>query len=638
MMKEKLSRHKKLYVTISIIVVVAIILLFLWSGIQNSRANRMASLGMQETAQVERRTLVDSISATGTVTSGASDSVKAEVTGVKVTEVYVKVGDAVKEGDVICILDSTDIEEDLANAQASLNATSRKTEIDLSSAQRSLNDAQTSRNIEVERINQDVADAWSDYAKAQSDLEEAEDKYDDAKSVRKKYEKEYKYRKQMADEAGQKLGQGSSEDEISRIQSEFDNTVNELKDYISGCGGVTAKDGVYDNLSIANSSLQNYGWDDIVNFVNSISDSGEGEQRIRETVTTYLESLKSLQKRYQEAEEAEAAYQAAQTEYQSLLAEANEWEQKYNTAKNEENSMKTAYEQAVTAADNKLAAYNQKVRSQEDTVRNNDSTVNSRRDSLETTQLNASTSGQTDRKQVKQYEEQLAACTVTAPMNGIITELSVETGDTYSSNSSLAVIEDISSYEITTEIDEYDIGKVRVGQKAVIKTNGTGDLELQGTVKEIAPRASAGNGDVTYTVAVSVDTACDDLRLDMTAKLSIILESRSDVLTVPYDSVMEDEDGNFYIEVIQGTASPVPGAGDDIVIPQRGNRGDRQEAGQSAGQVERIYVIKGIESDYYVEVSGENVQEGMTVIVPKTAEDTSDIQNMMNRMGPMGGF
>ena len=50
-----------------------------------------------------------------------------------------------------------------------------------------------------------------------------------------------------------------------------------------------------------------------------------------------------------------------------------------------------------------------------------------------------------------------------------------------------------------------------------------------------------------------------------------------------------------------------------------------------------VPVTKGIESDYYVEISGEGIVEGLEVIVP--ADNSLDnLNDLMLQMGPMGGF
>lgn len=630
-MKEKLVKHKKALIIFLIFVVAIVVFISVFTIRMKARSEEiLAAMTAQETAQIERRTLVESISATGTVTSVGSKSVEVDVTGVKVKSVDVKVGGRVEEGDVICLLDTTDIEQDLADARISLNATQGKTQVDVSSAERSLSEAETGRNIDLERADKDVADAWNDYLLALTDLEEAEDDWEEAKKTTAEKKGEYEFRKEQLEEAEKTLNSTEAgENTSSQYETQFSVEVKALREYITS-EQIQTQPGALDYLYISNNELQSYTVDFIVSSENG-SVSGNTTDEKKAVINGYLETLKGLQISYQTSSasyaEANAKYQDVQSDYQSLQTEVTEWQNKYNTAQQNETTAETAYEQALTTVDSKLDAYNQQVRSKEDTIRNDDSTVSNKKDSLETSRLNASTSGLSDKQQIKKYEEQIAECTVTAPMSGIITEINVEAGDTYS-GATIAVIEDTSDYEISAEIEEYDISAVKVGQKVVIKTNGTGDLELDGTVKEIAPRATTGGTNVTYTVTISVDTPCNELKLDMTAKLSIILSSKENVLAVPYNSVQEDEDGNFYIEIMKEQTEKSDVSGNHV----------ESVSDTEAEQSEKVYITKGIESDYYIQVNGNGIEEGMSVIVPVSSEDGSDIMDIINRTGPMGGF
>lgn len=685
-MKERLVKHKKILAALSSLAILLAISATVFASYRERRLEEMdVAMSSQETAPVERRTLVESISATGTVVSVMDKDVKADVTGIRVESVSVKVGDVVKAGDVICLLDTSDLEAQLADVRTSLNAVSGKTSVDLSASQRSLQEAEATRNIEAERGDQDIADAWNDYLKALTDLEEAESDYNDAMAATNEKKGEYEYREELLEEAkGRADGISVSTDASGRLELEFSNVKNELASYADkkvGNGMITFEGGMLNNIYIGNPDLPAYLDMGNVKIVGSTARDGEENTAVsstdtggdtahpagdigadtvapaEDTDTSMLEEridtagsapqdasgdedallseiegllgkLLEIWSRYVDAKSQEAnsmaSYEDAQSDYQSLQAEVSEWKQKYNTAKSEESSLKAAYEQAILTADGKLDVYNQQVRSREDTARRNNSTVNSKEDSLAISRLNASTSGLSDKQQIKRYEEQIEECTVTAPIGGVITEMNVEAGDVYAGNV-IAVIEDTSDYEIASEIDEYDIGKVKVGQKVVIKTNGTGDLEMEGRVKEIAPRATMGGTGVTYTVVVSMDSYCDELKMDMTAKLSIILESRNNVITVPYNSVQTDEEGGFYIEIVKGTGSgkKAEGAGQD---------------GTAERQTERIAVTKGMESDYYVEITGNGIEEGMEVIVPAVSGGGLDIEELLNNGGPMGGF
>ena len=139
--------------------------------------------------------------------------------------------------------------------------------------------------------------------------------------------------------------------------------------------------------------------------------------------------------------------------------------------------------------------------------------------------------------------------------------------------------------------------------KAVFKTDATRDEQLQGEVIFISPTPTQGSN-VTYRVKVKINSPTDRLRLGMNAKLNIILRETADVLTVPYDAVQQDENGNDVVYVVTRTES---GGITKAAVP----------------------VTVGVEGDYYVEVTGD-IQEGMEVSMP------SDMKFDFSQMMAMG--
>lgn len=591
--KEFMKKHKKLLILLCILIVIVIGVLAVRAQLNKQMEAVQAAMNKQETALVEKRSLVSSISATGKVVSNESKSIIVNLTGVEVKDVNIEVGNTVQEGDVLLEFDSSDIEDSLADAKTSLNASSGKSGISVSSSQRSLSEAQAVRDIDAERANQDVADAWNDYLEALTDLEEAEDDYDNAKQTTVEKKGEMELRQSNAESA-----KGSMESAASQFSSTVD--------------GLRSTYGAYDfsALSIENSNLVSLSGSDFVT---------DGDTAATDAITQAIVGLISLQQQYSSAS---ATYSASSSDLAG-------WQTKYSTAQSSESTYEKAVDTAQSTVDSKLDAYNTQVRNQEDLARNNSSTVAAKEDGLKTDKLSASTASLTDKQQVKQYETQLEDCVVKAPFSGVVTAVNVEAGDIYKGESILT-IEDTSAYEVSAEIDEYDISNIELGQKVVIKTNGTGDAQLEGTVIDIAPRATETTGtDVTYTIKVSVDTPNDDLRLDMTAKLSIILESKDNIMTVPYDAVQTDDEGNKYVEVINDEAKPAEAATDTNVQDETGEK--------NTSNTEIVYINTGIESDYYVEVESGELTEGMQVVV-KAAQSSTDLESIMSMRGPMGGF
>ena len=571
-----LKKHKKLCIFLVIFIILGILIGKFIISVQEAAETMLSMMTQQETATIEYRSLVESVSATGSVISADSKSVAAEVTGVKSLSVPVQVGDMVKEGDLLCLLDTADLEENLANAELSLSVAQRRPQLDLDSAQRNLTEAGISVQVDLSRMEEQVASALRSYEEAKETMNRAGSSYGNA-----------------------------------------DNNSQEIRKALEGYQTQLAR--VHEQL----------------NGQSTVSGSDASDRAALEAEAQRLEQL------------------------------ITECQMKYSTAQETARGLKSAYDQAVAAVNSAYDAYNRLLQSQEDAIRNGGSTLLSRQDSVASSRLNASTSGMSDQQQIDRYQEQIAACTVTAPISGVVTAVNLETGDNYNGGA-IVTIEDISSYEVTVEIDEYDISKIKEGQKVVIKTNGTGDLELEGKVISVAPRATAGSG-VTYTVKTSIDTPCEDLRMDMTAKLSIIISSRENVLTVPYAAVQTAEDGSFYVEVVDENAgaAEMPGDGSQGQVPQgnapgtdgQAGQGSPAGGGQTMGDVQpmvqgapggnaalpnalptrRIPVTKGIESDYYVEISGEGIEEGLEVVVPAD-NGMDDLNRLLQQMGPMGGF
>nr|MCR5053763.1 HlyD family efflux transporter periplasmic adaptor subunit [Lachnospiraceae bacterium] len=213
---------------------------------------------------------------------------------------------------------------------------------------------------------------------------------------------------------------------------------------------------------------------------------------------------------------------------------------------------------------------------------------------------------------VENYEKQVEEGVITAPFSGVITAVNYEEGDTYAANTALITIQDVSGYEVKTEIGEYDIPDIKEGQKVIIKTKTTGDLEMTGHVKKVSPVATrqtittaagttttAATSNSTYEVVISIDDPSDRLRLDMNTNMSIIVDEHDDALTVPYTAVKTDDDGQAYVMVVDETT----------------------------GEQVKTNVEVVMESNYYTQIKGDGIKEGMTVaIIKDEVSDGSDME------------
>lgn len=359
----------------------------------------------------------------------------------------------------------------------------------------------------------------------------------------------------------------------------------------------------------------------------------------------------------------------------------------YNTAKSNYDSAAskvTSYESSIENAQSTLDKADQSL---DDSTTTAGRTYTKDNTSVYSAGLDASTTNDSNETQLEDYEEQLADCTVTAPIAGLVTAVDVEVGDEYEEKSEICVIQDDTGYIINGTVDQYDISSISENLPAVIKTDATGDDELEGTVTFVSPvpesssssstssttstTGSSGSGGTSssssstdYPIEITLAKRDDRLRIGMTAETSVITEQVKDVLAVPYDCVQTDSDGNSVIYVADTSASAsgntaasgtqTKGSRPSSAAPSEMATGEMPTAGASeadkssktamagapgmssnkagsgstgaAGDVptKAITVKTGMETDYYIEVQSDEISEGMQVLVPNSISTASN--------------
>jgi HlyD family secretion protein len=154
--------------------------------------------------------------------------------------------------------------------------------------------------------------------------------------------------------------------------------------------------------------------------------------------------------------------------------------------------------------------------------------------------------------------DRLAKTVQKAPIDGVIANLPVRVGQyvlASFSTTPLLTIADMSEINVEVQVDETDIARVRVGQKARIRVDALGDQELQGEVSEVGRAALVRGGQALPELTPSGQEAKDfkvviklinltpdvrdRLRPGMSATATITTDARENVIAVPPAALVE---------------------------------------------------------------------------------------------------
>ncbi len=141
------------------------------------------------------------------------------------------------------------------------------------------------------------------------------------------------------------------------------------------------------------------------------------------------------------------------------------------------------------------------------------------------------------RAALKQEETNLNYTRILSPVDGIVISRNVDIGQTVAASfqtpTLFSIAQDLTRMQIDTNVDEADIGKVKVGQSVQFNVDAYPDHTFSGKVSEIRNAPTTIQNVVTYSVIVKVANPELKLKPGMTANVSIVTAVERNVLTIP---------------------------------------------------------------------------------------------------------
>ena len=146
----------------------------------------------------------------------------------------------------------------------------------------------------------------------------------------------------------------------------------------------------------------------------------------------------------------------------------------------------------------------------------------------------------TAKSDLQRAQVNLSYSRIYSPIDGVVLSKSVEQGQTVASSFSTPTIftiaNDLTKMQVEADVDEADIGQVKVGQPVTFTVDAFPDDVFTGTVKQIRLEPTETQNVITYTVIIDAPNTDMKLMPGMTASVSIVVEKESGV-SIPMESL-----------------------------------------------------------------------------------------------------
>jgi len=514
-----IKRNKKLFIILIVIAAAAVVFFLVFSN--NMRNNMENLMQAPQTIKLEKMDLEQIVSGTGTLQSRITREVTSSLS-YDIIEIYVDEGDYVMMGQLLARLDTSQLDDDIAELRRNISNAEAQDSLSLTQAERKVQDAINQYSIDEAKLNNEINNASANLS--------------NAKTARDIALADMNNKQQFLNQANNAVTNYPPSSDPS-----FDQTV-------------------YDNLVLAAAAAQ-------TNYDNSVITYGDQQNLV--------------------------------------------------------NQAQTAYDAAVQQKDT--------------TLRQSSINFQNARDAVDTQKLRDSAANY--RSQLRTNLDNREKCEIAAPISGTITVINAVIGNSaggggamggagISASSALFTIEDTNQLEITSSVPEYDAVIVRVGMKARITTDAFTGKYWEGIIKSISTKATDDSGN--FTMVIEVTSPVEELAIGMNAKINIITEYENNVFAVPYDAVTTDEMGRSVVYSYTPDIM-IPNETDSILHRGTTSMPTRGVTGSGTLQTGTPIVVQtGMETDYYIEISGDGLKEGMLILADPEGKNADS--------GSGGGF
>jgi HlyD family secretion protein len=231
-----------------------------------------------------------------------------------------------------------------------------------------------------------------------------------------------------------------------------------------------------------------------------------------------------------------------------------------------------------------------------------------------------------------QAETNLKYSKIVSPIDGVVVNRAYDVGQTVAASfqapTLFTIAQDLTKMQVQADVDESDIGRVKIGEPVHFSVDAFPDRVFQAKVSQIRLNATVNQNVVTYPVMVSVDNTEEKLRPSMTANITIDVATDHDVLRIPNAALRfkpSPSEAGPGASQAAGPAAAAPASGPAGTasrptlagsLPRTGKR----EAGPTVyvlsetGALKPVRVHPGITDGQFTEIRDGELEVGQTIV------------------------
>ena len=572
--------------------------------------------------------VVNSINENGKVVSSTSTDIFAEKDS-PVSSINVKVGDEVKEGDIIATLDSSAIDEEIAKKKASARANNKTVGAGIAAAKKRLDEAVENRS---NGTNAGIVAAKASVEQSLDAYKSAQKTYEDYKnSLEKQYNPEIVGEKNSRENLA--YGEKSSQLKYNQLINDFSDNKKKSSDnrvLAEDCNSrIDAIQSRIDDLTRKSTDI-GIRMSDVQNEISDIGSKGQSNKqqgsdvnkneakKLEAEIESKRQELNSLT-RYQEEIKIELSklsdeLASAKSQKEKYTSEADALDKEIDSQRKNLDQMSIDIEKAhddlksdadksikaSQARDDQLKTYKLAMDTAENSYKaalvslksaqtSADNEISMLRDALNSANAN---SNNLDEVELKYLNEELEKTKIRALKDGTITKIDAKEGEV--PKSAIARIETVNKLKIESLIKEYNVKDVKIGTKVIITSDALSDEEFEGRVSFINPTPedldpNSQSKDVNYKTEIDISKEdSEKLSPGMSLRVKYILSEEEDTYHVPTTAIF-NRDGKDYV----------------LALKKDGN---------NTYKIANVEVKKGLENDFETAIKGKDLKRDMKVL------------------------